>query len=134
MCEKFKSKNYCVFRMRKEVENWFEQAEDDFDKAQILFDNKKFDGAVFFCQQAVEKALKAKYIEKYGELIRVHDLVFLARKIDLPEELVHICDKLTRVYTEIRYPADNVIPAKKFSENSVKEFLKITKKVFQWLK
>lgn len=123
-----------LFEMRKEVENWLVQANDDLSNAEVLFNNVKYDGAVFFCQQAVEKALKAICIKKYGELFKVHDLVFLARKLSMPEELVIICDKLTRIYTQTRYPIDMIIPAKSFSAKSAKEFLEISERVLKWLK
>lgn len=45
--------------MRIEIENWLRQAEADLRKARILAQNEAFDGAVFYSQQSVEKALKA---------------------------------------------------------------------------
>lgn len=50
--------------MRKEVQNWLDQAADDFDGAEFNFRGKKYYIAAFLCQQAVEKALKALLIEK----------------------------------------------------------------------
>ncbi len=49
--------------MNEEVRRWWKQAKDDLEKAKILFNNKKYDGAIFFCQQAFEKALKALSIK-----------------------------------------------------------------------
>ncbi len=69
--------------MHEEAKRWWEQAKDDFEKARILTENKKYDGAAFYCQQAVEKALKAVYIQQNQNLIRVHDLVFLAKKLNI---------------------------------------------------
>ena len=49
--------------MRKEIENWWLQAEDDFDSAEKNFTIKKYHLVVFLCQQAVEKGLKALYLK-----------------------------------------------------------------------
>lgn len=119
--------------MRKEVENWWLQAKEDFDSAEYNFQGGKFYVAAFMCQQAVEKALKAVCIKKFSELVKVHDLVFLAKKIKLPDGLIVDCDKLARIYTETRYPVGDIIPAKRFSVDSVKEFLQIANKVMKWL-
>ena len=61
--------------LKEEVKRWWSKAEDDFDKAEILFKNKKYDGAVFFCQQAVEKGLKALTLKKQNKIKKIHDLV-----------------------------------------------------------
>ena len=45
--------------MRQEITNWLEQSLNDLEKAEVLFKSRNFDGTAFFCQQAVEKALKS---------------------------------------------------------------------------
>ena len=42
--------------MREEIKNWLKQSEEDLEKAEILFKNKKYDGVAFNCHQSVEKA------------------------------------------------------------------------------
>ena len=65
----------------------------------------------------MEKALKALYLNKHKEVPKVHDLVLLAKKLSLPEDVVEKCDRLTKVYIDTRY-ADvaGEIPSKKFNE------------------
>lgn len=120
--------------MRKEVENWWVQAKADFDAAEFNLKGNKLFVAAFLCQQSIEKALKAAYIKKNNELIRVHDLIFLAKKLDAPNNIIQTCDRLTRVYVETRYPINNVIPAKRFSREEVREFVKMAREVLDWLK
>ena len=59
--------------IRIEVKRWLKMSRDDFDSAQVNFDNKKYYVCVFLCQQSVEKGLKAIVIRKTGELFKVHD-------------------------------------------------------------
>ena len=62
--------------MRKEIKNWSDQSNDDFDSAKFNFNGKKFYVAAFLCQQAVEKALKALFLyEKKGEVPQSHSLI-----------------------------------------------------------
>lgn len=120
--------------MREEAKMWWEQAKDDFEKARILAENKKYDGAAFYCQQAVETALKALYIQRYQDLIKVHDLVFLAKKLNIPVPILDYCIKLNKVYVETRYPdTSGIIPAKRFSEEEIKNYLELAGKTLKWL-
>lgn len=70
--------------MRKEIENWWKQAEADLNSAKNSFNSKDYYVCAFLCQQAVEKALKALLFKKGFELIKTHDLVLLAKKINAP--------------------------------------------------
>lgn len=88
----------------------------------------------FFCQQAVEKALKAVYIKKFNELAGVHDLVFLGRRLGLPKELLEGCGYLNRAYTESRYPGETEMPAEKFSEEDAGRCIAIAEEVLEWTK
>ena len=77
--------------MKEEAENWWAQALEDLDTAKVNLENEKYYAASLFAQQSVEKALKAYYIDKYEKLMKTHDLVYLANKLDLPENLVELC-------------------------------------------
>jgi len=45
--------------MKQEVKNWLKKAEHDFVTSWVNFQQEIYDASAFFCQQAVEKALKA---------------------------------------------------------------------------
>ena len=122
------SSSYVV--MREEISNWIRQVKEDLEKAQILFDNKKFDGTAFYCHQAVEKGLKGLLIKKTKEFPKIHDLVRLGRLVDIDSDLLKDCEKLTFVYTETRYPdVSNVKYTKEESEKDIK----IAEKVIRWI-
>ncbi|MBI3623222.1 HEPN domain-containing protein [Candidatus Pacearchaeota archaeon] len=80
--------------MKEEANDWSKQAEDDLDKAKILFNNRKFDGAAFYSQQTAEKALKAVIIKTQGKLVKTHDLVILGRMAGLPKSILEKCEML----------------------------------------
>src|SRR3989338_2094766 len=101
--------------MKKEVHLWLLQAKDDFVKAEDNFKDNHLDGAAFFCQQSIEKALKALLIQTSGKFPKIHDIVALARMTNAPPEVVNNCKKINPYYTETRYPDfSETIPAKAF--------------------
>lgn len=116
--------------MRKEIENWWKQAKDDLDKAKILFDNNKDDGAVFYCQQAIEKAIKALLLKKKGEIIKVHDLVNLGKEVSLPGNLIDYCKEITQSYIYSRYPD---IERPKNLKLIASNFIKYTEEILKWI-
>ena len=115
-----------------EYEIWMKKAEEDFDTALYNLKGDKIEAGAFFLQQAAEKSLKSLLIKKTKKLIKTHDLVVLARKVNAPEEIINHCQKLTIVYRETRYPDTNIKEDLKEEinnlTNSAKEIIKWTKK------
>lgn len=61
--------------------------------------------ASWFAQQAVEKGLKALYIEQRGALApRTHDLDFLAREVYVSAEVASDVTTLNPAFDLVRYP------------------------------
>lgn len=121
--------------MEEIVSNWIKQAEYDFDSAKYNFKGKRLDVAAYLCQQVVEKGLKAVYLKLHKELWKTHDLVKLASLAKAPAEIIKICNDLNPIYIEDRYPDySDVIPAKKFAVEEVKEFIKKAQEVLKWTK
>ena len=120
--------------MKEEAKKWMNLAKDDLKSAQINFDNKQYYVCAFLCQQSVEKALKSLLIKKTGNLLKIHDLVILGKKVDLPEHLLEKCDKLNSVYLDTRYgDLGGKLPSKIFTKIISSEFLNSVKEVFRWL-
>jgi HEPN domain-containing protein len=88
----------------KEFQKWLEKAKQDFDVAKYLFKGKKYEEASFFCQQAVEKALKSLSLKTREEIRKSHDLIVLGNDVKLPENLLEKCKDLSNVYIVSRYP------------------------------
>lgn len=86
---------------------------------------------MFLCQQAAEKAMKAVMLEREGEIIKIHDLVILAKKVNAPEEIIQNAKELTLAYTYTRYPD---LPKINDAKGKSKVFLDYAKKVIEWAK
>jgi len=116
-----------------EYKEWIAYAEKDLKTAEYNLKGDEIGAGAFFLQQSAEKALKAILIKKTKKLMKTHDLVVLARKINAPERIIENCKKLTNVYLETRYPDKNseedIKEEIKNLENSAKEILKWTKKI-----
>lgn len=120
--------------MRKEIENWWKQGENDLEKAKILFNNGKFDGAAFFCQQAVEKVLKAIILLRSKEKrVDGHSLVHLGRLAGVPQTFFSWLKRLSPQYFISRYPdVTEDVPYELYDERLAAEFLHIAEEVLQW--
>ena len=112
-------------------EEWLAFSERDLSTAEYNLKGSKTDAAIFFCHQSVEKALKALYIKKYGELVKIHDLVILGKKTNLPEEFIEFCKILSPAYVFTRYPD---IEGRQGIDELAKEFIVKTRLVVEWVK
>ena len=120
--------------MKKEIQNWLEQAKRDLETAEHCLGSKDYYASSFFSQQAVEKALKALYIKKFNELVRVHDIVFLSEKLELPQDLIEAAKRLNPVYVESRYPdVTGSLPAYSYTEEDASNDLSDATKIIKWL-
>jgi HEPN domain-containing protein len=116
--------------MRAEIKNWWEKALGDLDTAKILFRNSKYEDSAFFCQQAVEKGLKALLLKEKGRIEKIHDLVNLGRKVEIPDNFLEYAKELTLAYVYSRYPdvkkAENI-------RNISSKFLKYSEGILRWI-
>jgi HEPN domain-containing protein len=117
--------------MREEVERWLEKADEDLETAKYNLRGKMLNAAIFYSQQATEKALKALQIKKLNKFEKIHDLVKLAESVDANKRILDLCDQINPVYSVSRYP--DVI-GNKYSREEVEEILKSSKKVLEWVK
>jgi len=112
----------------KDVKDWMERARKDLRAAENSYNARDYDWSCFQAQQAVEKALKALNIIKYKKLLRAHDLVLLARRVNAPKEIIVLCSKINPSYIDTRYPDLSRIYEKK----DAKYILELSKKVLKW--
>jgi HEPN domain-containing protein len=118
--------------MSEEVRIWFDKGVSDLDVARYLFDGSKFSAAAFYCQQSVEKMLKALLIQNKGELVKTHSVRRLAEILKLPEDLKNRIGELEDIERLSRYPLKGVI--KKYENYDIKNYLKICEEVMEWIK
>ncbi|MBI4449300.1 HEPN domain-containing protein [Candidatus Woesearchaeota archaeon] len=119
--------------MRKETKLWMDQAKVDLKSAAHASKAKDYYVASFLAQQSAEKALKAVLIEKGMGLVKIHNLVVLAKQTGMPDTILEKCDILSAVYTETRYPdISGKIPSKKFTQSMAKADMSIAKEIIKW--
>lgn len=124
--------------MKPQTKNWLDIAHDDFEVAGHLFEKRKYFYCVFFCQQTLEKAIKAVYFEKFNKTPpRKHDLMALAGAAlilpELAEASKDFFDLLSQYYIESRYAEDRDMLAKSCSGPLTKNLLDKTGEMLAWL-
>jgi len=118
--------------MKEEVKKWWEKSKRDLNNSSFNFKNRKYEESCFFAQQSIEKGLKALDIEKSDKFVKTHDLIFLAKRIEAPEEVIEKCRKVNPVYTESRYP--DFIEIETYTKEKSKEILSFAKELLKWIK
>jgi len=124
--------------IRKKTREWITKAENGLRSAEILLDDPDppTDTACYYCQQAVEKYIKALLTSCQIEFTKSHDLDYLSKlvspKIDIAdykEDMV----SLSKYAIEPRYPADLPIyyPVEeaKQAPDKAKEIIAFLKKI-----
>lgn len=74
------------------------RARKDLETAKANINIEQFYASAFFSHQATEKALKALYLSKKGEIWKIHDLVTLAEELGAPNDVIESCDSLNPHY------------------------------------
>ena len=116
--------------MKEEAKKWWTKAEGDLIKARDNFKMGHYDLASFLCQQSVEKALKAALIENKKVMPKIHDLVKLAKLVNINSNLLDDCERLTYVYVDSRYPDTET---KKYTKAETEKDLEIAEKIIIWI-
>jgi HEPN domain-containing protein len=118
------------------IKYWLTASKEDFDSAEILYKNKKYHHALFFCHLSIEKMLKAvivKSTETAPPLI--HDLVRLAERAGVPlNELQE--NELAEISTfniAARYDDYKLSFRKKAKKQFALKYLNKTREMLQWL-
>ena len=121
--------------MRKEIENWIKQGKEEFDTAEVNFKNHKYFSAAFWCQQSIEKLLKALYIlKKRSSPESTHSLSYLGREINAPKEFWKFLKDLSAQYYVSRYPdATEDVPYLTYTKEEVQDYLNKAKEFIKWL-
>ena len=121
----------------KPPEEWFKQAQYDYDTAKAMFNAGRYIYTVFMCHLTIEKALKglhAKNLQKNPP--KTHDLNYLCKIIDikLPDELRKFMDNLNDLSVPTRYPDEIGKLVKEYSKSKTTNILKLTKRLLSWIK
>jgi len=113
----------------QEHERWLGIVDQDLKSAKLLLKGEIFSTAVYHCQQAAEKALKAYLAFKNNKITKTHDLTKLVEscsQFDIKfEKLYSDAEHLKPFATKFRYPTEFDIPDVQDTENAVKQAQKI---------
>lgn len=123
--------------MVEDAKDWLARVGSDLSMAEGAIEKKEYMYVAFFCQQALEKTLKAIIIDESGKLPpRTHSLVDLAQfaKITLDEEKKKLYSSLTAYYVESRYPNGKGQLTIRLDDTSAAGLLSRTKDEIEWLK
>ncbi len=129
------NRKYLHWNMREEINRWWMQAVHDLEASEYNLKGKILDVAAFYCQQSVEKALKAYILFKKKESPGpIHSLVKLGKIADVPKEYSAFLRQLTPEYYLSRYPdAVEDVPYSLYEEEDVSSLIKKAKELLKWL-
>lgn len=122
---------------KEKVEYWLDIADYDLETAKSMLTSGRYLYVVFMCQQAIEKMLKALYINLFDEdPPRSHNLAFLFNKlgIDASDETMNVFNSLSAHYINNRYPEYKNKLSTVLDQKNAEEFLTKTERTYTWLK
>jgi len=97
-----------------EAREWLDKASEDLASARVLVVSGHYANALFFCQQAAEKSLKAYLTWHERPFRRTHDLEELGQACAVidgaPLALIDEADVLSDYAWKLRYPGSPYVP------------------------
>ena len=118
------------------IKYWLTASKEDFDSAEILYKNKKYHHALFFCHLRIEKMLKAVIVKSTKTAPPlIHDLVRLAEKAGVPlnELQENELAEITTFNIGARYDDYKLSFRKKAKKQFSLKYLNKTREMLQWL-
>jgi HEPN domain-containing protein len=119
------------------INYWRESARHDLESADVIFESARFDWSLFVGHIALEKILKAIFVDKHDNDIppKIHNLVRLAElsQIQLDEAQRLLLDKINDFNIQTRYPDYKMELYKRCNAEYTKEYLDKIKEIYSWL-
>ncbi len=122
---------------KDKIAYWIDIADYDLATARAMMDTNRYLYVIFMCQQAIEKIIKALYINRFDdEPPRSHNLGFVFKKlgIDAPPDTMQHFNMLSAYYIESRYPEYKERLSSIVDKKKAKTHLQKTEEVYVWLK
>jgi HEPN domain-containing protein len=123
--------------MRADTRNWISMSEYDLETAWHMLTTGRYLYVVFMCHLALEKMLKAHVTEATQSVpAKSHDLIYLLKKsgINPPQSHLEFIGKINNASIPTRYPEDLQRMLREYPEPVVRDYLRQTEEVLQWLK
>jgi HEPN domain-containing protein len=96
---------------------------------------KIYYASAFFSQQAVEKILKAYYIQEKRSMKKTHSVSSLAKDLKLPKKFLPKIVELEEIHRVARYPGiSEKIPSEEIEKSDAINFYNIAQEVLIWIK
>lgn len=122
---------------KEKVEYWLDIADYDLETAKSMLTSGRYLYVVFMCQQAIEKVIKALYINILdAEPPRSHNLAFIFNKLGIAAsaDTLELFNKLSAHYINNRYPEYKNKLSSLLDKNTAEEFITKTEETYKWLK
>ncbi len=122
---------------KEKVDYWLDIADYDLQTAKAMLTSGRYLYVVFMCQQAMEKTIKALYIQLFDtEPPRSHNLAFLFDKLGkvISPETVAFFNTLSAHYLNNRYPEYTHKLSSSLDEQRAQDALQNTEETYVWLK
>jgi len=118
------------------IKYWRESAQRDLESAEAIFSSGRYDWCLFVGHLALEKILKALFVERNDNNIppKIHNLVRLAElsRIEMNDEQKFFLDKASDFNTQTRYPDYKLEFYKTCDADYAKENLAKIKELYKW--
>jgi HEPN domain-containing protein len=121
------------------IEYWNEMSAYDFDTAKAMLNTGRYLYVGFMCHQAVEKALKGKFVEAKpeGDLPYIHNLVRIAEFAEIfdamPQDYKKFLVNMMPMNIEARYPRKKDEVFKSLTKERCEEIIKDTEDFLKWV-
>jgi HEPN domain-containing protein len=115
---------------------WFRQAQYDLGTAESLVSAERYPPVIFYCHLALEKALKALYVEKFNDTPdKTHSLVFLVEilGLELPQHYMDSLFVINRIGITGRYPHNLDEVLEQYTKEKTGKIVRETKEILTWL-
>lgn len=122
--------------MRPETEPWWRQAQAALETARVTLAADRDYATSWFAQQAVEKGLRALYIEQHSTLApRTHDLDYLGHEVGANPPAAADLMTLNPAFDLARYPnpASDRAPVDEVSSTLAAQHLAAAERVVLWI-
>ena len=117
--------------MKEDFEAWLNQAKSDLEKARVLAEKGYYDGSTFYSQQTAEKSLKAVWLSKGNDLIKIHDLLQLGKKVGLTGKMLEKAVSLNPFYSASRYPW---VKTEDINSEDAERIINFAEEILEWCK
>jgi len=116
------------------AKKWLER---DLQTADAMLNTARYIYAVFMCQQAIEKAMKAFIVNAGKEVLPIHNLRRLAENSGLisqlnEEQLIKL-DFLSQYYINARYKEDIAELSRGITKEFAADIIIFTKELITWI-